>query len=124
MITWAQVKKSLIPQLLISYTFLVSGLIVNFFELLTLLFIWPFNRRLYEYLNYYLALMMWGSMYIQYDVEFIIVLNLTNFLLDLTALAQWWSGSDFDFYCSEETLRNIGKENAISVLNHKYEIDW
>ena len=39
-------------------------------------------------------------------------------------MAQWWSGSDFVLYCSEETLKNIGKENAISVLNHKYEIDW
>ena len=42
----------------------------------------------------------------------------------LTMLAQYWSGSDFDFYASEEDFNMIGKENSISVLNHKYDIDW
>jgi len=43
---------------------------------------------------------------------------------DLTAMTQWWSGSDFQLFCSEETLKNIGKENAISILNHHYDVDW
>jgi len=61
MISLSDVKKSLIAQLLTSYTFLVSGLIVNFFELLTLIFIWPVNKRLYRQINFYLAQGIWGS---------------------------------------------------------------
>jgi len=39
-------------------------------------------------------------------------------------MGQWWSGSDFYLYCSEDTFKRIGKENAITVMNHYYDIDW
>ena len=39
-------------------------------------------------------------------------------------MAQWWSGSDFEIFCSDEAFKKLGKENVISVLNHYYEIDW
>ena len=37
---------------------------------------------------------------------------------------QWWSGSDFYIYSTDEDLKMIGKEHALSILNHKYDIDW
>ena len=39
-------------------------------------------------------------------------------------MTQWWSGSDFQLFCSDETFKNLGKENIISILNHHYDIDW
>jgi len=103
MITFSNFKKQILPQLVISYTFLVSGLVINFLQLLTLIFIWPFSKIHYRRVNYYLALGLWGN---------------------LTALAQWWSGSDFNLFISDEDFAMLGKENAISVLNHHYDIDW
>jgi lysophosphatidic acid acyltransferase/lysophosphatidylinositol acyltransferase len=42
----------------------------------------------------------------------------------MVAIAQWWSKSDFYLYIKDEDLKQLGKENAIVVLNHKYDIDW
>jgi 1-acyl-sn-glycerol-3-phosphate acyltransferase len=39
-------------------------------------------------------------------------------------MAQWWSGSDFDLFMTDEDIVHFGKENAISVCNHRYDIDW
>ena len=61
MVTFAEFKKSFVVQILISYAFLVSGLITNVFQLLTLIFIWPFDRILYRRINNYLAILLWGS---------------------------------------------------------------
>lgn len=103
MMSLSDFKKSIIPQLVISYVFLVSGLFVNFLELLTLIFIWPINKHFYKRVNYYLAITMWGN---------------------LTCLAQWWAGSDFHLFCTDETKAALGHEHAISVMNHHYDIDW
>ena len=43
---------------------------------------------------------------------------------DVTSLAQWWSGSDCEIFISKEDLKHLGKENAVYIMNHKYEIDW
>ena len=40
------------------------------------------------------------------------------------AIAQWWSKSDFTLYIKDEDLAHLGKENAVVILNHKYDIDW
>ncbi len=61
MFDYSSFKKNIIPQLIISYTFLVSGLIVNFLELIAFLLIRPFNLILYKKINYYLSLAIWGS---------------------------------------------------------------
>jgi len=42
----------------------------------------------------------------------------------MVTIAQWWSKSDFYLYIKDEDLKQLGKENAIVVLNHKYDIDW
>lgn len=61
MISFAEFKTLFLPQLLISYAFLVSGLIVTFLQFLTYLFIWPFDRLLYRRINNYLAETLWSS---------------------------------------------------------------
>ncbi len=42
----------------------------------------------------------------------------------MTAIANYWSGMEFDLYCSDEDFKALGKENAYCVINHKYDIDW
>lgn len=42
----------------------------------------------------------------------------------MVSIAQWWSGSDFNLYIKDEDLEMLGKEHALVVLNHKYDIDW
>lgn len=39
-------------------------------------------------------------------------------------MAQHWSGSDFELFCTDETFTKLGKESAVSILNHHYDIDW
>lgn len=95
--------KTLMPaQFLLFYVFFMTGLVVNFLQLLTLL-IWPFNIKLYRKLNIWLAYSFWTNM---------------------TSLASYWSGSTVDLYMNEEDFKYIGKEHAIIIMNHKYDIDW
>ena len=42
----------------------------------------------------------------------------------MVTIAQWWSNSDFYIYIKDEDLKQLGKENVIVVMNHKYDIDW
>ena len=40
-------------------------------------------------------------------------------------LTEWWSGTDCQLVVEEgEDLSNLGKEHAIVIMNHKYDIDW
>lgn len=40
------------------------------------------------------------------------------------ALLEWWSGTEVTLYTDPENYRLYGKENAIVVLNHNFEIDF
>lgn len=56
--------QSLLPaQIFIGYCFTISGLIVNFAQLLTCIFIWPFSKQLYRRVNYYLGTLLWSRKY-------------------------------------------------------------
>lgn len=39
-------------------------------------------------------------------------------------LAEWWSGSDVRVFASEECFNKWGKEHALIIMNHTYEVDW
>ncbi|XP_012590674.1 PREDICTED: 1-acyl-sn-glycerol-3-phosphate acyltransferase delta [Condylura cristata] len=39
-------------------------------------------------------------------------------------LLEWWSGTDCVIYTDPQAYPKFGKENAIVVLNHKFEIDF
>ena len=52
-------KASIITQLILSYTFVISGLVINilqFFSLIT----WPMNKHLYRKINYYLTYLFYA----------------------------------------------------------------
>jgi hypothetical protein len=55
--------QSLLPvQIFIGYCFTISGLIINFLQLLTCIFIWPFSKQLYRKINYALGTLLWSRM--------------------------------------------------------------
>lgn len=39
-------------------------------------------------------------------------------------LLEWWSGTDCTLYADQATVDKFGKEHAITILNHNYEIDF
>jgi hypothetical protein len=39
-------------------------------------------------------------------------------------LLEWWSGTECTIYTDPKACPHYGKENAIVVLNHKFEIDF
>jgi lysophosphatidic acid acyltransferase/lysophosphatidylinositol acyltransferase len=53
--------QSLLPvHIFICYCFVISGLIVNFAQLLTWILIWPFSKQLYRKINYFLGTLLWS----------------------------------------------------------------
>jgi len=98
------VREWFILHLLLVYVFIVSGIIINCIQLLTFLIIRPFSVSAYRQINICLAWFHWSQ---------------------LTVLAEWWSGTDCQLVVEEgEDLTKIGKEHAIVIMNHKYDIDW
>ena len=60
---FAEVKTWWISHLLLFYIVLVSGLIANFLMLLTMIFVWPFNKELYRKIVVYLGYSWWSRKY-------------------------------------------------------------
>ncbi|GAB0186944.1 1-acyl-sn-glycerol-3-phosphate acyltransferase delta [Grus japonensis] len=95
-------KSQFICHLLICYIFIVSGLIINFIQLFTLI-LWPINKQLFRRINCRLAYCISSQM---------------------VMLLEWWSGTDCTLYTDPENYHKYGKENAIVILNHNFEIDF
>ena len=88
------IKSWLVVQLLLFYVFVVSGLIINFLQLLTLI-IWPFNKQLYRKLNLNLAYSLWSF---------------------LTSIGQYWSGSEVELYISDADFKYLNTEHIICLM--------
>ena len=103
--------KTLIPiHVILFYIFVSSGLLVNFLQLLSVV-IWPFSKQLYRKINCHLAYLFWSSEFIFYETYFCYLQLIL--LIDLTALAQYWSGSNCVLYIKEEDYNSISKEHSI-----------
>lgn len=46
------------------------------------------------------------------------------FVPELVMLLEWWSGTECVIHTDPQAYPKFGKENAIVVLNHKFEIDF
>ncbi|XP_012714752.2 1-acyl-sn-glycerol-3-phosphate acyltransferase delta [Fundulus heteroclitus] len=89
-------------QLIICYVFLVSGLLINLIQLCTLP-LWLVSKQLARRINTRLAYCIASQM---------------------VAALEWWSGTECSLYTDPESYQLYGKENAIVVLNHAFEIDF
>lgn len=94
----------LIVSIVLSLIWISDSIIINFVQLLLYTFLRPCNPRLYRKLNYYLIYTSWSQ---------------------VVALAQYWSKCDLVLHFPDEKSRDsFGKEFNLTVMNHKYEIDW
>ncbi|XP_049761038.1 1-acyl-sn-glycerol-3-phosphate acyltransferase delta isoform X2 [Elephas maximus indicus] len=99
----AGLLKSQFPcHLIFCYVFIASGLIINSIQLCTLL-LWPVSKQLFRKINCRLS----------YCVS-----------SQLVMLLEWWSGTECTLYTDPRDYPKYGKESAIVVLNHKFEIDF
>ncbi|XP_061914330.1 1-acyl-sn-glycerol-3-phosphate acyltransferase delta isoform X2 [Entelurus aequoreus] len=95
-------KCHFLSHLILCYVFLVSGLIVNLLQLCTLP-LWPLSKQLARKVNCRLAYCIYSQM---------------------VAALEWWSGTECTLYTDPKSFSLYGKENAIVVLNHSFEIDF
>lgn len=96
-------KEAFVIQLVLGLVFVASGLAINLIQLLTCV-LWPINRQLYRRINTRLSYSLWSQ---------------------LVMILEWWSGTECTLFMdSDSTLGKLGKEHAIIVLNHNYEIDF
>jgi len=92
-----------IPFAIMGISFILSGVFINFIQAILWLTLKPFNIKLYNQCMYYCVYAVWGQ---------------------LLYLAEWWSSSTCAIYTDDETWDKLGKEKAILLLNHSYEVDW
>ncbi|XP_078698804.1 1-acyl-sn-glycerol-3-phosphate acyltransferase delta-like isoform X1 [Branchiostoma floridae x Branchiostoma belcheri] len=97
-------KKSVVVHMLIAYIFLASGIICNIFQAAGYLLIRPYSLTAYRKLAAFFTNMHWSQ---------------------LVFLNEWWAGSEVTVYSSDEQWQeHFGKETAVIVMNHHYEVDF
>ncbi|EDV39825.1 uncharacterized protein Dana_GF10215, isoform B [Drosophila ananassae] len=91
-------------RLLIAVTFFTCGFFVNIAQLLLIVLVRPFDKRLSRSIMYYLT-------YSFYSI--------------LVCVAEWYAGSKLHVFIDPEDEKHfLGKEHALLLMNHTYEIDW
>ncbi|XP_034538358.1 1-acyl-sn-glycerol-3-phosphate acyltransferase delta [Notolabrus celidotus] len=95
-------KSQFVCFLIISYVFLVSGLIINVLQFCTLP-LWLVSKQLARRVNIRLGYLISSQ---------------------LVAILEWWSGTECTLYTDPKCFHLYGNENAIVVLNHTFEIDF
>ncbi|KAF0027377.1 hypothetical protein F2P81_020118 [Scophthalmus maximus] len=95
-------KSQFLCHLVMCYVFLVSGVIINLLQLCTLP-LWLVSKQLARRVNIRLSYCISSQM---------------------VAALEWWSGTECTLYTDPKSYPLYGKENAIVVLNHMYEIDF
>ncbi|XP_017784632.1 PREDICTED: 1-acyl-sn-glycerol-3-phosphate acyltransferase delta-like [Nicrophorus vespilloides] len=69
-----------------------------------LVFVWPFNKKMYRKLTSYLGYTMFAQ---------------AVFML------RWWATTDLKLYVDKEVyMKYLGKEHSLCILNHSGELDW
>uniref|UniRef100_A0A3P8V5E5 1-acyl-sn-glycerol-3-phosphate acyltransferase delta n=1 Tax=Cynoglossus semilaevis TaxID=244447 RepID=A0A3P8V5E5_CYNSE len=96
------IKSQFLCHLFAGYVFLVSGLIINLLQVCTLP-LWLVSKQLARRINIRLA----------YCIN-----------SQLVAALEWWSGTECTLYTDPKSYELYGKENAVVVLNHSFEIDF
>lgn len=97
-------KELVICHLCLAVTFLCTGIFVDIVQGAMTILIKPFSPSTYRRLNYYVTYLLNSQM---------------------VFLVEWWSGSRCIMYSDPDHIKEyFGKEPAMLLLNHTYEIDW
>ena len=92
-----------LPVILLAINFFISGLFINLVQFILWLVVRPISIWLFRKLNYYCLYGMWCQ---------------------IVFLAEWWSTSTCSIFTDDETWNLMGKEHALVIMNHSYEVDW
>ncbi|KAK8531859.1 hypothetical protein V6N13_131217 [Hibiscus sabdariffa] len=87
----------------LSLLFFISGLIINLFQAVTFVLIWPLSENTYRRIN---------------------GVALELLLLEIIWLVDWWAGVKIKMFADHEIVNLMGKEHAILISNHRSDIDW
>ncbi|KAG7299723.1 hypothetical protein JYU34_016722 [Plutella xylostella] len=97
-------KRSTAVHLGFAISYFLSGLVLNFIQIILYCCLKPFNKSLFRKINYYLCY---------------------SFSSQLVFMSQWWSRSKLSIYIKkDEYEKYYGKEHGYLLMNHSYEIDW
>jgi len=99
----SSLKEFPLIHILLCVQFIVSGLIINFVQLVLFLLLSHISKPLYRKINYYLVYCIYTQ---------------------LLFLVDWWAPCQLDIYTQPEVLEDFGKKNAVIIMNHHYELDW
>lgn len=83
--------------------FFLSGLVVNVLQATCFVLVRPLSKSTYRRINRFVAELLW---------------------LELVWLVDWWARVQIKVFTDPETFRQMGKEHALVVCNHKSDIDW
>ncbi|KAI5673583.1 hypothetical protein M9H77_13947 [Catharanthus roseus] len=83
--------------------FLLSGLIVNFLQMLLFILVRPLSKNIYRRVNKEVTELLW---------------------LEIIWLFDWWANIKVELYIDPEMLDLMGKEHALLISNHRSDIDW
>lgn len=101
---WTSFKASGIPGLYFAFVFLLSGIVINVLQLITLITLWPISVPLYRLANNYLILFYWS---------------------ELIWCAEWWAGIKIKLFGDEKELKStVGIDKGIALCNHRSDVDW
>ncbi|XP_071801099.1 1-acyl-sn-glycerol-3-phosphate acyltransferase gamma-like [Asterias amurensis] len=99
----SSVKESPLCVMVLSMTFLISGIIVILLQLLTLFLVYPFSKSLYQVIVCKIIYMHWAQM---------------------VWLCDHWSGTETRLVADKKFLEYVGTEHAVITANHKEDVDW
>jgi len=94
--------------MLITFTWLVNGLVINLVQLTLHLTLGRVSRDLFRKINFYAISGIYGY---------------------LLSLMDWWSGAEMLVYCDDELATQLGEGGSglghcLVTMNHHTEIDW
>lgn len=96
------IKTSIFTHLFFFVVFIISGLIVNSLQVLTLV-LWPISKSLYRKANGYLVYLHWAQLVFLFDT---------------------YSGSHIFLHCDEKFFDAIAKQHGLLLMNHSFDLDW
>ncbi|KAG1661203.1 1-acyl-sn-glycerol-3-phosphate acyltransferase gamma [Nymphon striatum] len=96
-------KRWTVFHVMLGITFIVSGIILNLLQLILYVLVRPFNKDTCRKINFYLLYFSWSQ---------------------LVVLSEWWSGTVVNMHTAPENVKFIGKEHAVLIMNHKYDVEW
>lgn len=97
------IQRSTFSHIFMVFTLFNCGIATNIVQCILYYTIRPLNMKLFQHINYYLL----------YSLHSLIV-----FILE------WWSNCDVKVFTDPETMKKIGTEDSILIVNHTYDIDW